>query len=116
MVTRLPWVEDLDSDGRAEVIVWDSFPLKAEAEVYEWGLLAWVFRVQPAFALEVDWNLSRGVAREIAAAYRSALEQETAAIRRVEGALWQTAATALDAFANKSCTSAAEVALGAGAA
>jgi len=110
VVTDLPWVDDLDADGHAEVIVWGSFPIVEEAEVYEFGLVAWVYQVQPTGTIEIDWNLSRRLAREIAAAYRSSLKKERAVIRRDEGALWQTAANALEAFASKRCTPAAEVA------
>lgn len=41
----LLWLEDLDQDGEAELIIWDSFPLKENASMAEYGLVAWVYRL-----------------------------------------------------------------------
>jgi hypothetical protein len=106
LVMDLPWIDDLDADGWAEVILWDSFPLTPDAGVAEQGLAAWVYRFAPPSAFEIDWSSSRNVAREIAAAYRASLDQRPEP-GRVEGALWNAAADALQAFAAGSCTTAA---------
>ena len=43
--TPLAWLDDLDNDGRAEVIIWASFPLEKDASMAEYGLVAWVYRL-----------------------------------------------------------------------
>jgi hypothetical protein len=50
----LPWLGDRDSDGRPEVIIWDSFPLREEATAAEHGLMAWFYQVDPEGVLTID--------------------------------------------------------------
>lgn len=72
----LPWADDLDEDGKAELMIWDSFPLTADESMAELGLMAWVYRIQPDATFTIDWNLTRRMARELAAAYRLPLQPE----------------------------------------
>jgi hypothetical protein len=95
----LPWLEDLDHDGKAEVIVWESFPLHEEATMAEFGLVAWVYRLAPAGTLSIDWKLTRQMAGEIAAAYRKPLDRKDA----LQGKLRLEAAEALEQFASDGC-------------
>ena len=92
----LPWINDLDADGKAELIVWSSFPLRDEATAAEFGLMAWVYRVTSKDKLEIDWKLSGKMAREIAAAYRTPIQGGS-------GQLRDQAAAALQTFADGRC-------------
>lgn len=96
----LPWLEDLDHDGKAEVIVWESFPLHKEASMAEFGLVAWVYRLAPAGTLSLDLKLTRQMAREIAAAYRSPLASSDAMLEPLRA----EAAAALEQFAGEGCS------------
>lgn len=72
----LSWIDDLDGDGRAEVIVWDSFSVAAGAgpdDVATTGLVAWAYRLAAPDRLAIDWPLSRRLARELSVAYRAPL-------------------------------------------
>lgn len=100
----LTWLDDLDDDGRAEFIIWNSFPIREEASLAEYGLMAWVYRVNSENALVIDWDLSRKMAKEIAEAYRSSLDSTTP----YSGPLRVEAAEALERFVNKRCKPAAE--------
>jgi hypothetical protein len=84
----LPWLDDLDNDGKAELIIWDSFPLHEDASQAEYGLVAWVYRLASEDLLAIDWGLSLRMAREIAQAYGQ-----------------HPAAEALEQFADKQCLS-----------
>jgi hypothetical protein len=95
----LPWRDDLNRDGVAELIVWESFPLRDGASAAEFGLAAWVYRQAAPDSLVVDWALSREMAREIARAYRAPL----AASGRSVQALRTSAAEALEALADGRC-------------
>jgi hypothetical protein len=96
----LNWLDDLDGDGKVELIVWDSFPLNNDGSLAEYGLMAWVYRLSSKDLLIIDGVLSRRMAREIAEAYRS--EPETAVLHY--GKLRKTAAEALEQFAEGRCT------------
>ncbi len=96
----LPWIEDLDHDGRAELIIWSSFPLREDASAAEYGLIAWVYRLTSEGSLAIDWGLSRRMAREIAEAYRSPLDSTDQAL----GPLRTEAAEALERFADERCS------------
>jgi len=37
----LPWLDDVDDNGRPEFILWDSFALHDEASLAEYALVAW---------------------------------------------------------------------------
>jgi hypothetical protein len=105
----LPWLEDLDHDGRAELIVWESFALNQDASMAEFGLAAWVYRLTPENSLLLDWELSRQMAQEIAAAYRQPLgsADKNAAL----ATLRTQAANALEQFATGECTATERVRL-----
>lgn len=67
----LPWVEDRDGDGRAELVIWDSFPLSSgQGSEVETGLIGWVYQRRSANTLALDWGMTRGLAREVAREYR----------------------------------------------
>jgi len=96
--TPLAWLDDLDKDGNAELILWNSFPIREIASQAEYGLMAWVYRPDSKDALAIDWNLSRRMARDIAGAYRSTLETTGPSKPiRIE------AAEALEQFAGERC-------------
>jgi len=96
----LPWLEDLDHDGKGEFILWDSFALREDASMAEFGLVAWVYRLAPAGTLSIDWKLTRQMAREIAAAYRQPLDRKNSLM----GPLRAQAAKALEQFADAGCS------------
>jgi len=73
----IPWSEDLDHDGEAEFILWDSFSFEANPELASnatYALVAWVYKRTGADRLELDLPLSRKMAQRIAAAYRKPLK------------------------------------------
>jgi hypothetical protein len=94
----LAWLDDLDKDGKAELILWSSFPLR-DGALAEYGLMAWVYRLGSKDSLAIDWGLSRRMAREMAGAYRSAFDSTTSYPEplRIE------AAEALERFADERC-------------
>ncbi len=94
----LRWVDDLDGDGKAELIIWDSFSLGGEDTAAEFGLTAWVYRPNSAGVFLIDWVLTRRLARDIAAVYREA--PPVTANSRIRF----RAAAALELFANDQCT------------
>ena len=98
--TPLPWIEDLDHDGKAELIIWSSFPLREDASWAEYGLVAWVYRLTSTNSLAIDWGLSRRMAREIAEAYRSSLDSTAGPL----APLRTEAAEALERFAEERCS------------
>jgi hypothetical protein len=108
----LPWVADLDDDARAEVILWESFPLREEASLAELGLVAWVYRATPDRTLTLDMALTRAFASELAAEYRStpadgepaAAPKALPALSAHELAQRQGAARALERLAAGACT------------
>jgi hypothetical protein len=97
--TPLSWLDDLDNDGRAEVIIWDSFPLQKDVSMAEYGLVAWVYRLTPKDTLIIDWKLSRRMAREVAQVYGLARDSSAA----YPGHLANEAADALKQFADERC-------------
>ena len=70
----LPWLDDLDGNGQPDLIIWDSFPLHEEVSMAEFGLMAWVYEINPSGILEINWPLSCQFAIEIAEAYRQPLD------------------------------------------
>ena len=96
----LPWLEDLDHDGKAELIIWDSFALHQDATMAELGLVAWVYRLRPDNSLMIDWELSRQMAREIADAYRLPLDSKDQVLAQLRAQATQ----ALEQFANQQCS------------
>jgi hypothetical protein len=95
----LPWLDDINNDGRAELVLWDSFPLSEQASMAQYALVAWVYRLASPHSLVIDWNLTRGLARSLAQEYRSPVDPMDAHHRdlRVQGA------EALKRFADKRC-------------
>lgn len=98
--TPLVWIDDLDDDGKAELIIWNSFPLREEASLAEHGLMAWVYRVDSENSLEIDWDQSRKMARELAGAYRSSINPATSYLRPLR----TEAAEALERFVDEQCS------------
>jgi hypothetical protein len=94
----LPWMDDLDSDGKAELIVWSSLPLHEDASLAEYGLVAWVYLASKDY-LVIDWDLSRRLARLIAEEHRAPLY----ATAPYPGRLRTEAAEALEGFADERC-------------
>jgi hypothetical protein len=98
----LEWLEDIDKDGKSEVVLWDNFPINQETVEYGdaggWGLMAWVYRLSSEGILVIDWELSRRIDLEIAKAYRLPLnsDQHLTALRK-------KAAEALEVFGNGLC-------------
>ncbi len=70
----LPWMSDLNADGTAELIVWESFCDEPPAFC---GLMAWVYQVDQTGKFTIDWNLSRKMANELAAEYRTPLKNRS---------------------------------------
>jgi len=95
----LPWLDDLDHDGNAELVIWESFPLRAEASEAEFGLVPWVYRRTTEDSLTIDWLLSRRMAREVAQAYRAPLAPPASGVQPLRTA----AAEALEQFADERC-------------
>ncbi len=91
----LPWLDDIDGDGKAEFIMWDSFPLHEYASMASYGLVSWVYRLDSNNSLVIDWGLSRRMALSIAEEYKipKSFFKSNRAI----------AAKALEDFANKRC-------------
>lgn len=85
----LPWADDLDEDGKAELMIWDSFPLTADESMAEFGLMAWIYRVQRDATFMIDWNLSRRMARELAAAYQLPLQPDREKLQKVRNLIAQ---------------------------
>jgi hypothetical protein len=99
--TPLPWLDDPDHDGKAELIIWSSFPLREDASLAEYGLIAWVYRLTSEDSLTIDWGLSRRMAREIAESYRSPLDSTDSPYLKP---LRNKAAEALERFADDRCS------------
>ncbi len=97
--TPLAWLDDLDQDGKAELIVWSSFPLREDASEAEYGLVAWVYRPASEDSLVIDWGLSRRMARDLAGAYEAPFDSTTPSL----GRLRTGAAAALKRFADERC-------------
>jgi len=104
----LTWLDDLDADGKSEVIIWASFFLSDAERQWESGLVAWVYQVDPTGTLALDWSLSRRMAGDLAAAYRYSPSGADRVLLKTWGTERQAAAQALEAFASKRCTTAAE--------
>jgi hypothetical protein len=96
----LSWLDDVDHDGNAEFILWDSFPLHEDASIVEYGLVAWTYRLVSNDSLVIDWDLSRILARSLTKEYYSQLETASG-YRRV---LIAKAAEALERFADGQST------------
>ncbi len=100
----LPWLADLNKDGKPELLIWTSFPLHEKASMAEFGLMAWVYQFKANGKFTVDWSLSRKMAGEIAVAYRRPLKQNSPGLQFLRHKL----AFALEAFALGGCKTKAE--------
>ncbi len=95
----LPWLGDMDADGLPEVIIWDSFPLHSESSLAEFGLVAWVYELDSDGVLNLNWQLSRQQAAEIAKAYRENLNNSDERLQKRRNEI----AGYLENFALKKC-------------
>jgi len=95
----LSWIADRDGDGRPELIIWDSFPLRAEPSLAEYGLVAWVYETDGAGNFTVNWGKTRSLAGELAASYRRAPGPGQEALQVIR----DIAAQALAALASGAC-------------
>ena len=95
----LQWLDDLDGDGRAEFVVWDSFPLHGGSSMAEYAIVAWVYRFVSQNSLAIDWSLSHRLAQSIAKEYRSSPDATTSYPVRLR----TEAAEALEQFADERC-------------
>jgi len=96
----LRWLDDVDDDGIPEVILWDSFPLRDDASMAEYALMAWVYRLVSVDSLVIDWDLSRELARSIEKEYRSSLDSSSV----YSSELRTLAADALERFSGGRCS------------
>jgi len=105
----LSWLDDLDNNGRSELIIWSSFPLHEDATEAEFGLVGWVYRQTSEDLLTIDIALSRSMAREVAKWYQSALTAEdfeaplSLKPKDFLAGLRISAAEALEQFADELC-------------
>lgn len=95
----MPWVDDRDHDGRPELVVWDSFPLRRDATPAEFALVAWVYEFDGRATFGFDVKMSRAIARDIAAAYRVRVDADPLRKR-----LRNQAEQSLTAFASGRCS------------
>jgi hypothetical protein len=98
---KLPllWLDDRDNNGQPEVIIWDSFPFHEEASLAEFGLIGWVYEVNYKGILSINWLLSRGLAAEIAHAYRQPVNAAGDKFQRLRDQI----ARQLERFASGKC-------------
>ena len=96
----LPWVSDRNENGLPEFILWDSFPLREEASMAEFGLIAWVYEADQKGLFRINWQLSREIAFEIASAYRKPLEETNDRIQNMR----KDFARYIEEFASQRCT------------
>jgi hypothetical protein len=104
--TPLPWVEDIDEDGKPELLIWDSFPLSHEPSMAEFGLVVWVYELRAQDVFTIDWELTRRMTDELAKAYG----QPTGEHSHWASELRKNASEALHALASKECRLRAKVA------
>jgi hypothetical protein len=69
----LPWIDDQNANGQPEFILWDSFPLRGNASMAEFGLIGWVYEMGSKGNLELNIDLTHVLAVELASAYRTPL-------------------------------------------
>jgi hypothetical protein len=100
-ILPLPWIGDRDHDGNAELIIWSSFPLREEASLAEFGVIAWVYKIDKNKNFIIDLKSSRILAGEIATAYRKSLGKPNSGYLQDER---NNAACFLERFANAQCT------------
>jgi hypothetical protein len=96
----LPWLEDVDGDGSAEAILWESFGLDDEPIPPAVGLVAWVYVLSDQKTLTIDWALSQQMALRVAGAYAAPLERDD----KIIGRFRNLAARALQSFGEGRCS------------
>ncbi len=72
----LPWIEDTDNDGNAEILLWSSFPISDNPTMADYALIAWIYKLDSMLNLRLDHELTRKYALSIAQAYRSGLQKQ----------------------------------------
>ena len=103
--TGLPWLADRDGDKSADFIFWSSFFLTPKLMQSETGLVAWVYRVDAKTGrLLLDLALSRRMAEEIAAVYKTPVGEKDLQSAPGLAEERRLAAVALEAFAADRCT------------
>ena len=95
----IPWIDDVDADGKDEIIYWHSFPLINEATPAEFGLMAWVYEVTSNDILSLNMDLSREMAKRLAKSYRSGNNLKDHILVKLR----LKAASSLEMFINKKC-------------
>lgn len=99
----LPWIEDVDGDGRPELVLWASFQIEASESPAAAGLAAWAYDVD-AVGLRLDLPATRKLAGDLAAAYAAELPDGNA----LTESLRRAASGQLRALAEGRCLPAAE--------
>jgi hypothetical protein len=71
---RLPWLEDVDGDGRVEVIVWDSVSVLSGDDgtppQFPAALVGWAYEITTDARLVSDWPATRRTMVDISDVYR----------------------------------------------
>jgi hypothetical protein len=96
---KLPWVTDLDEDGRSEFILWKTFPPSSEVSPFQTGLIGWVYRPLPNAVFTLDLDLTRRLARSLAEMHRRPFNSGSAQNREH----FERLATELERFAADEC-------------
>ncbi len=104
--TPLPWINDLDEDGKPEFLLWDSFPLSDELSTGQFGLVAWVYKLTEKNNFKLDWDLTKKMASELAEAYRQPIEDQIFGLSNLR----KKAAEGLNALASGKCINRTETA------
>lgn len=94
----LPWLEDGDGDGRAELVLWSSYEVAEGESPATAGLVAWAYELSGP-DLRLDLPATRRLAARLATAYRRELAGQDALLARVRG----RAADQLQALADGRC-------------
>lgn len=68
----LPWLPDVDGDGKLGFLLWDGFPLKQQITIADYGPVLWIHRNVNGTISSLDRILTRQFARELSGAYRHA--------------------------------------------
>jgi hypothetical protein len=94
----LSFLEDVDGDGAAEFVLWDSFPLREEGTSATMAIAAWAYGLR-GDSLVLSLSGTRRMAARIAAAYRVPME-----VDELTSTLRADAARVLGDLAEGRCT------------